>query len=71
MELVIYSGMKISNKVQHAKDVVSSSEAGALVTIPDLNEASGQAAAQELSSAGLGVQLVQCDVRSYAAQVEM
>ncbi|KAH5401526.1 hypothetical protein HBI32_171860 [Parastagonospora nodorum] len=46
-------------------------EAGALVTISDLNEASGQAAAKDLSSAGLGVQFVHCDVRSYAAQVEM
>jgi 5'-hydroxyaverantin dehydrogenase len=46
-------------------------EAGALVTISDLNEANGKAAAQDLSSAGHGVQFVQCDVRSYAAQVEM
>lgn len=46
-------------------------EAGALVTISDLQEAAGQAAAQELTSKGLQVQFVQCDVTSYAAQVEM
>lgn len=46
-------------------------EAGALVTISDLQEAAGQAAAQNLSSKGLRVQFVQCDVRSYAAQVAM
>jgi 5'-hydroxyaverantin dehydrogenase len=46
-------------------------EAGALVTIADMNEANGQAAAQQLSSAGLAVQFVQCDVRSYPAQIEM
>lgn len=46
-------------------------EAGALVTISDMNEANGQAAAKELSSAGHAVQFVQCDVRSYPAQIEM
>lgn len=46
-------------------------ETGALVTICDLNVTSGQAAAQELSSAGHEVQFVQCDVKSYASQVEM
>jgi 5'-hydroxyaverantin dehydrogenase len=46
-------------------------EAGALVTISDLNEVDGQAAAHQLSSAGLAVQFVQCDVLSYSAQVDM
>jgi 5'-hydroxyaverantin dehydrogenase len=46
-------------------------EAGALVTISDLNQANGEKAARQLSSAGLSVQFVQCDVRSYSAQVEM
>jgi 5'-hydroxyaverantin dehydrogenase len=46
-------------------------EAGALVTISDIQEATGQAAANELSSLGHGVQFVQCDVTSYTAQVDM
>lgn len=46
-------------------------EAGALVTICDLQEAVGQAAAQELASADHRVQFVQCDVTSYAAQVDV
>ncbi|KAH7335102.1 hypothetical protein BKA66DRAFT_577497 [Pyrenochaeta sp. MPI-SDFR-AT-0127] len=46
-------------------------EAGALVTISDLQEAAGRAAAEELRSRGLQVQFVQCDVTSYAAQVDM
>jgi 5'-hydroxyaverantin dehydrogenase len=46
-------------------------KAGALITISDIQEAAGQAAARELSSLGHGVQFVQCDVTSYAAQVNM
>lgn len=46
-------------------------EAGALVTIADLQDATGEAAAQELSSKGHRVHFVQCDVLSYAAQVNM
>jgi 5'-hydroxyaverantin dehydrogenase len=46
-------------------------EAGALVTISDLQQTVGQTAAQELASKGHGVQFVQCDVTSYAAQVDM
>lgn len=46
-------------------------EAGALVTISDLQETAGLVAAQELASKGHGVQFVQCDVTSYAAQTEM
>ncbi|KAL5115351.1 hypothetical protein ACEQ8H_006727 [Pleosporales sp. CAS-2024a] len=44
-------------------------ESGALLTLSDLNEVSGQAAVQELSSAGHAVQFVQCDVRSYTSLV--
>jgi 5'-hydroxyaverantin dehydrogenase len=46
-------------------------EAGALVTITDIHQTAGQAAAHELSSLGHSVQFVQCDVTSYAAQVDM
>jgi 5'-hydroxyaverantin dehydrogenase len=46
-------------------------EAGALVTISDVQEVAGQAATRELLSKGHSVQFVQCDVTSYAAQVEM
>jgi 5'-hydroxyaverantin dehydrogenase len=46
-------------------------KAGALVTISDLQETTGQAVAQELLSKGHAVQFVQCDVTSYTAQVEM
>ncbi|KAF1917473.1 hypothetical protein BDU57DRAFT_167467 [Ampelomyces quisqualis] len=46
-------------------------KAGALVTISDIQETTGHAAARELSLQGYKVQFVQCDVTSYAAQVEM
>ncbi|KAF2821388.1 NAD(P)-binding protein [Ophiobolus disseminans] len=46
-------------------------EAGALVTIADLQNASGQTAARDLASKGHGVQFVQCDVTNYTAQVDM
>jgi 5'-hydroxyaverantin dehydrogenase len=39
-------------------------EAGALVTISDIHQTAGQAAAHELSSLGHSVQFVQCDVTS-------
>jgi 5'-hydroxyaverantin dehydrogenase len=45
-------------------------QAGALVTIVDLQEATGLAAAQDLTAKGYNVQFVQCDVTSYAALVE-
>lgn len=45
--------------------------AGAIVTLSDLHEAAGQTIVQELQSKGCNVQFVQCDVTSYAAQVEM
>lgn len=44
-------------------------EAGALVTISDLQEETGQAAAQYLVSQGHSVQFVRCDVTSYQEQV--
>ena len=46
-------------------------EAGALVTISDLQETAGQAAARDLALKGHGVQFVRCDVISYAAQVDV
>lgn len=46
-------------------------EAGALVTISDLQEEAGRAAAQYLNSQGHRVQFVRCDVTSYVAQVDM
>ena len=46
-------------------------EAGALVTISDLQEETGQAAAQILISQGHRVQFVTCDVSVYSAQVDM
>jgi 5'-hydroxyaverantin dehydrogenase len=46
-------------------------EAGAIVTLSDLQEATGQTIVQELQSKGCKVQFVQCDVASYTAQVEM
>ncbi|OAL48138.1 NAD(P)-binding protein [Pyrenochaeta sp. DS3sAY3a] len=46
-------------------------EAGALVTISDLQDDAGQAVARSLSSKGYAIQFVKCDVTSYQAQVEM
>ncbi len=46
-------------------------EAGALVTLADMNQAAGTAAAQHLSSQGLKAHFVTCDVTSYEAQVNM
>ncbi|KAF2030736.1 NAD(P)-binding protein [Setomelanomma holmii] len=46
-------------------------EAGALVTIADLNTATGISVASDLTRKGLNVQFVTCDVTSYAGQVAM
>jgi 5'-hydroxyaverantin dehydrogenase len=46
-------------------------EAGALVTISDLQGSIGQVAAQEMATRGYAIQFVQCNVTSYAAQTEM
>lgn len=46
-------------------------EAGALVTISDIQEEVGQAAAQSLVAKGYRVQFVRCNVTSYPSQVEM
>lgn len=46
-------------------------QAGALVTIADLQEGPGTASVHHLTSQGHKVKFVQCDVTSYEAQVEM
>jgi 5'-hydroxyaverantin dehydrogenase len=46
---------------------IKMAEAGAIVTMSDLQEVSGHAAAQDLSSKGLRVQFIQCDVMSYSS----
>lgn len=46
-------------------------EAGAAVTISDVQSGAGEAAAQELSSKGLQVQFVQSNVTSYASQTTL
>jgi len=46
-------------------------EAGALITIADLQEDAGQQVARDLASKGHGVQFVQCDVTSYASLVDV
>ncbi|KAH7340043.1 hypothetical protein BKA66DRAFT_45611 [Pyrenochaeta sp. MPI-SDFR-AT-0127] len=46
-------------------------QAGALVTISDVQEEAGQRVAQDLVSQGHRVQFVKCDVTSYHSQVEM
>jgi 5'-hydroxyaverantin dehydrogenase len=50
---------------------IKMAEAGALVTMSDIHEATGQAAARDLSSKGLRVQFVQCDVVSYPSLVTL
>ncbi|KAF1828314.1 NAD(P)-binding protein, partial [Decorospora gaudefroyi] len=50
---------------------IKMAEAGAFVTISDVQETAGVAMAQDLSSKGHRVQFVPCDVTSYAAQVAM
>lgn len=46
-------------------------EAGALVTISDVRDETGEAAAHQLRSKGLRVQFVQSDVTSYSSQVSL
>lgn len=46
-------------------------EAGAFVTFSDLQEQTGHALVENLSSKGHNVQFVTCDVTSYEAQVDM
>jgi 5'-hydroxyaverantin dehydrogenase len=50
---------------------IQMAEAGAFVTISDIQETAGIAVARDLVAQGHRVQFVQCDVNSYAAQVSM